>query len=114
MYPNRAKDLVVTAPHQLLVSDITYLRTIVGFMYLALIMDAFSRAIVGYDCSDSLEVIGVLCALGMAIGQLPRDAKLMHHSDRGIQYCCREYIQRLQRAQLSTTMAERNHCYENS
>lgn len=113
-YPNRIKELVLTAPHQLLVSDITYLRTESGFMYLALVMDAFSRAIVGYDCSDSLEVVGALRAVKMAIRQLPADAKTMHHSDRGIQYCCREYVQCLRRSGLSISMTEENHCYENS
>lgn len=114
VYPNRAKEQEVTAPHQLLVSDITYLRTGAGFMYLALVMDSFSRAIVGYDCSDSLEVVGALRALKMAIRQLPGESRPMHHSDRGIQYCCREYIQRLQRGHLSISMTEQNHCYENS
>ena len=114
VHPNRAKDLVVTGPHQLLVSDITYLRTRTGFMYLALVMDAFSRTIVGYDCSNSLEMVGALRALEMAIGQLPEGARPMHHSDRGIQYCCRGYIQRLQRSQLAISMTEQNHCYENS
>jgi len=114
VYPNLAKELAVTAPHQLLVSDITYLRTSEGFMYLALVMDAFSRSIVGYDCSDSLEVVGAMRALKMAIRQLPGEARAMHHSDRGIQYCCREYIQRLQGSQLAISMTEQNHCYENS
>lgn len=114
VHPNRAKNLVVAGPHQLLVSDITYLRTINGFMYLALVMDAFSRTIVGYDCSNSLEVVGALRALKMAIRQLPDGASPMHHSDRGIQYCCRDYIKRLERARLSISMTEQNHCYENS
>lgn len=114
VYPNRAKDVSVTGPHQLLVCDITYLRTLDGFMYLALVMDSFSRAIVGYDCSNSLEVVGALRALTMTIKQLPDGARPMHHSDRGIQYCCRDYIQRLQRAQLPISMTEQNHCYENS
>jgi putative transposase len=114
VHPNLAKDLVVTAPHQLLVSDITYLRTEAGFMYLALVMDSFSRAIVGYDCSNSLEVVGALRALKMAIRQLPEQARPMHHSDRGIQYCCREYIELLERSDLAISMTEQNHCYENS
>lgn len=114
VYPNRAKDLSLTGPHQLWVSDITYLRTEVGFVYLALIMDALSRMIVGYDCSDSLEVVGALRALARAIKQLPSGMCPMHHSDRGIQYCCREYIQRLRGAELPISMTEQNHCYENS
>ncbi len=113
-YPNAAQHLTVTAPHQLWVSDITYLRTERGFVYLALIMDAYSRAIVGYDCSDSLEVVGALRALKMALRQLPQGAAPMHHSDRGIQYCCRAYIEQLQGVGLPISMTEQKHCYENS
>jgi transposase InsO family protein len=114
VYPNLAKWLEVTSPHQLLVSDITYLRTVESFVYLALVMDAFSRAIVGYDCSNTLEAVGALRALAMALRQLPACAHPMHHSDRGIQYCCRDYIERLQAATLPISMTEQNHCYENS
>lgn len=114
VYANQAKDLVLTGPHQLWVSDITYLRTEGGFVYLALVMDAWSRTIVGHDCSDSLEVVGALRALGKALRQRPAESRPMHHSDRGIQYCCRAYIQRLVRAKVAISMTEKNHCYENS
>lgn len=114
VYPNLAKELSPTAPHQLLVADLTYLRTHEGFMYLCLVMDAFSRTIVGYDSSDSLEMQGALRALSRALKQLPSAAQTMHHSDRGIQYCCGAYIQRLKRAGLTISMTETNHCYENS
>lgn len=114
VYPNLARNLLPSRPHQLLVSDITYLRTEEGFMYLCLVMDAYSRAIVGYDCSDSLEMEGALRALEMALGQLPAGPETMHHSDRGCQYCCGAYIQRLQERGLSISMTEENHCYENS
>lgn len=114
VYPNTAKDMALTGPHQLLVSDITYIRTMDGFMYLALIMDAYSRKIVGYDSSDSLEMEGVLRALSMALKQLPEGSQTTHHSDRGIQYCCRAYIQKLQAVGLGISMTEENHCYENS
>lgn len=114
IYPNLAKELLVNAPHQLWVSDITYLRTLQGFMYLALIMDAFSRVIVGYDCSDSLEMQGTLSALSMALNQLPASARPMHHSDRGVQYCCGTYIEQLKEAGLAISMTQENHCYENA
>jgi putative transposase len=114
VYPNQAKELALTGPHQLWVSDITYLRTELSFVYLALMMDAWSRAIVGYDCSDSLEALGALRALSMALKQLPAGSSVMHHSDRGIQYCCRDYIDRLTGAGVSISMTEQNHCYENS
>lgn len=114
VYPNLARDLALSGPHQLLVSDITYIRTSEGFMFLSLVMDAFSRMIVGYDSSDSLEMEGALRALGMAQRQLPPMSETMHHSDRGSQYCCGAYIQKLQRRKMAISMTEENHCYENS
>lgn len=114
VYGNLAGALVLRGPHQLLVSDITYLRTREGFMYLALVMDAWSRKIVGHDCSDSLESQGARRALKMALVQLPGDAAAMHHSDRGTQYCCHEYVALLEAAQVAISMTQENHCYENA
>ena len=114
VYVNLLKDITLTAPNQALVSDITYIRTEEGFMYLALVMDAYSRAIVGYNCSDSLESQGVLRALSMALKSLPANSDAIHHSDRGCQYCCHAYIKKLQRKGVRVSMTEVNHCYENS
>jgi putative transposase len=114
VYPNLAKSLALTGPHQLLVADITYIRTIEGFLYVCLVMDAYSRAVVGFDCSDSLQVEGALRALAMAQRQLPAGAPAMHHSDRGIQYCCRAYIESLEAGGIAVSMTEQNHCYENA
>ena len=114
VYKNLLKDAVLTSPNQALVSDITYIRTDEGFMYLALVMDAYSRTVVGYDCSDSLESEGVLRALSMALRQLPADSRAIHHSDRGCQYCSGAYIKKLRRRGLRVSMTEENHCYENS
>ncbi|MEI8197212.1 MAG: IS3 family transposase [Phycisphaerae bacterium] len=114
VYPNLAKGLELTGPHQLLVSDITYVRTLEGFMFVSLVMDAFSRAIVGYDSSDTLEMEGALRALGLALAQLPPGSLTVHHSDRGSQYCCGAYIQQLQSGGLRISMTEDNHCYENA
>jgi len=114
VYVNRAKDLELRGPHQLLVSDITYLRTREGFVYLALVMDAYSRKIVGYDCSDSLEAQGARRALRMALRQLPQGVQAMHHSDRGVQYCCGEYVGLLAGAGVAISMTQENHCYENA
>jgi putative transposase len=113
VYPNRARDLVLSGPHQLLVSDITYIRTLDGFMFLCLVMDAFSRTIVGYDSSDSLEMEGALRALSMAQKQLPALGETMHHSDRGSQYCCRVYVEQMKKRGMMISMTEENHCYEN-
>ena len=114
VYGNLLKDFVLTSPHQALVSDITYIRTDEGFMYLSLVMDAYSRAVVGYDCSDSLESEGTLRSLTMALRGLPADGKTIHHSDRGSQYCCCAYVEKLRRRGLRISMTEENHCYENS
>lgn len=114
VYANLAKDLVLRGPHELLVSDITYVRTEEGFMYLALAMDAYSRKIVGYDCSDSLEALGARRALKMALAQLPAGVRTMHHSDRGTQYCCHEYVAMLEAAGVAISMTQENHCYENA
>ena len=115
VYPNRLKDAEITGPNQAWVSDITYLRTEKGFVYLALITDAFSRAIVGWDCSDSLEAEGALRALKMSLATLPAGCPPpIHHSDRGSQYCCSGYVERLKSRGLSISMTEENHCYENA
>ena len=114
VYPNLAKDLVLTGPHQLIVSDITYIRTLQGFVYLSLLMDAFSRTIVGYDSADSLEMEGALRALMMAQAQLPDGSRPTHHSDRGSQYCCGPYVQQLKARSMSISMTQENHCYENA
>ena len=113
VYRNLLKDLELTGPHQAWVSDITYIRTEEGFVYLSLVMDAFSRVIVGWDCSDTLEREGALGALGQAMRQRPQGASTVHHSDRGSQYCCHEYVGRLEKAGVSISMTQENHCYEN-
>lgn len=114
VYNNLIKDYIPDDIHQVLVSDITYIRTDEGFLYLALVMDAYSRKIVGYDCSDSLEADGCLRALDRAIRQLPKGSNAIHHSDRGCQYCCHRYVNKLNSAGLRVSMTEENHCYENS
>lgn len=114
VYKNLAADLALSGPNQLWVSDITYIRTEQGFMYLSLVMDAWSRAIVGWDCSDTLELEGALAALSMAFGQLPEGMVVMHHSDRGSQYCSGDYIKLLKKKDALISMTEVNHCYENA
>jgi putative transposase len=113
VYSNLLKDMVLTGCNQAFVSDITYIRTDEGFIYLCLVMDAYSRAIVGYDCSDSLESQGALRALSRAVRHLPENSNLIHHSDRGIQYCCRDYVDKLKSKGIGISMTEENHCYEN-
>jgi putative transposase len=87
---------VLSAPNEAWVSDLTYIRTDEGFLYAALITDAYSRKIVGAHIGDSLEAEGCLLALDQALRALPAGKRLIHHSDRGCQYCCHEYVARLQ------------------
>ena len=113
-YSNLIKDLAVTRPNQVWVADITYIRTVNGFCYLALITDLFSRKIMGYDLSDSLELAGCLRAFKRALRTARPAPGLIHHSDRGIQYCSNLYVELLRRNKLNISMTEENHCYENA
>ena len=90
-YPNLIKGFIPVAPNQLWVSDITYLPVAKGYAYLSLITDAYSRKIVGYCLRKDLQAQGPLSALQMALSQTPDTSFLIHHSDRGTQYCCYEY-----------------------
>jgi putative transposase len=114
VYSNLTKDLVLNSPNQLWVSDITYLHTREGFCYLALITDAYSRKIVGYDISDSLELEGCRRALNTAIQTASELSKLIHHSDRGIQYCSNQYTRLLHEKGVKISMAAKGDCYENA
>ena len=113
-YNNIIKNLEVIRVNQVWVSDITYIRTVKGFCYLALITDMHSRKIVGYDISDSLELNGCVRALNKAVYQAKNIKGLIHHSDRGIQYCSNVYTQILKRKNIDISMTEENHCYENA
>ena len=113
-YNNIIKDVEVNRPNQVWASDITYIRTVKGFCYLALITDMYSRKIVGYDLSDSLELKGCVRALNKAVYQAKNIKGLIHHSDRGIQYCSNIYTQILKRKKIDISMTEENHCYENA
>ncbi|MDD3089524.1 MAG: IS3 family transposase [Candidatus Omnitrophica bacterium] len=114
VFRNLLKEREPTAPNQVWVSDLTYIRTEEGYMYASLITDMCSRKIVGFHVGDSLESMGCQKALEMALEQLPSDRYPIHHSDRGCQYCCHEYVQMLKRRWLSISMTEENHCYENA
>lgn len=114
VFKNLVKGLQLTGRNQVWVSDITYIRTEEGFMYLGLITDKWSRKIVGYELGESLETKSSLKALGMALEGLKRREKPIHHSDRGCQYASHAYVNRVQEAGLRMSMTETNHSAENA
>lgn len=114
-YPNLIKEFVATAPNQLWVSDITYIRTAEGFVYLFLITDAYSRKIIGWSVSDNLEAVNAVKALNMAISHLPAKAKgVIHHSDRGVQYCSSKYVKILNKHGFKISMTESSNPLDNA
>ena len=115
-YPNLTREIVIIGIEQLWVSDITYVRTLQGFAYLSLITDAYSRKIVGYALYPTLEAIGCIEALQMAIGNRKRKSpfNLIHHSDRGIQYCSSVYIELLKSECIDISMTQSGSPYENA
>jgi transposase InsO family protein len=114
VFHNLVAGVEPSAPNQAWAGDLTYIRTDEGFLYAALITDMFSRKIVGGVLGDSLEAEGCLAALEAALGELPDGVRPIHHSDRGCQYCCHLYVERLQAAGLGISMTETLHCYENA
>lgn len=114
VFRNLVKGREVVRPNEVWVGDLTYLRTQEGFMFLSLLTDKVSRHIVGYHCADSLESIGCQEALKMALKQLPPGPGPIHHSDRGSQYCCRDYVDLASSRGLAMSMTEVDHCAENA
>jgi putative transposase len=113
-YPNLIKGLLVIAPDRLWVSDITYIALTMKFSYLSLVTDSYSRKIVGYCLYPTLEKQGPLTALKMALKQASSTEHLIHHSDRGLQYCCKDYIDLLERKGVTVSMTEKGDPYENA
>jgi putative transposase len=114
-YPNLVKDFIPDRAHRLWVSDITYLETSQGFIYLFLITDAYSRKIVGWSLGDTLEAKHAVTALRMALRQLPAHVTdIFHHSDRGVQYCSAEYVKILRKRNIKISMTENGDPLENA
>ena len=111
---NRVKQLQITAPNQVWVSDITYLRTGSGFAYLFLVTDAYSRRILGWHLSRDLSHYSALLALERAIRRTGAPEGVFHHSDRGSQYCCHEYLAFLAQHGIVPSMTDESHCYQNA
>lgn len=113
-YPNLIRDLELMSSGKLWVSDITYIRTEKGFVYLSLITDAYSKKIVGWCLWPDLTSQGALNALKMAISNENYKQGLIHHSDRGIQYCCNDYVNYLNGSGIEISMTENGDPYENA
>lgn len=115
-YPNLIKDYIPCGPEQIWASDITYLSTDEGFVYLSLITDQYSKQIMGYHVHPTLETEGPLKAMRMALKarSYKESSKLIHHSDRGIQYCCSDYIRVLEGNDIQISMSGRGNPYENA
>ena len=113
-YPNQVKGLKIVRPEQVWVSDITYVKTTEGNLYLSMVTDAYSRKIVGYKIADNMDAATVGEALEMAIKQRYYDTALIHHSDRGAQYCSKEYVQIAVKNGITLSMTENGDPYENA
>ena len=113
-YPNIIRDFIPTAPNQLWVCDITYIHLKDGFAYLSLITDAYSRKIVGFYLSKDLTANGPLQALKMALKANSNITGLIHHSDRGVQYCCDAYVKLLEDNAIKISMTENGDPLENA
>jgi transposase InsO family protein len=113
-YPNLIKQYEPLAPNLLWVSDITYITLKQKFAYLSLITDAYSRKIVGFYLAETLETIGCINALQMAIAGCADCSSLKHHSDRGVQYCSLDYVDLLQESHIKISMTEKGDPLENA
>lgn len=113
-YPNSINGLKITKPEQVWVSDITYIKTDEGVCYLNLVTDAFSRKITGYSIADNMTAESMKLAYEMAIRQRLYNHPLIHHSDRGLQYCSEEYVNLSENANITISMTENGDPYENA
>lgn len=114
VYPNLARDAEVNGPNQVWVADITYIRIATCFVYLAVILDLFSRKVVGWALSASLQHELALEALKMALEQRRPPEGCIHHSDRGVQYACDDYVKLLESSGLRISMSRRGNPYDNA
>jgi putative transposase len=114
-YPNLVEGIAACASEQIWVSDITYIKTVEGYSYLSLITDAYSRKIVGYCLHPSLESAGCIEALNMALSnRMFPERALIHHSDRGVQYCSGSYVDILMTNSIAISMTQNGNPYENA
>jgi len=114
VYPNLARDLKVSGLNQLWVADITYIRLVLEFVYLAVILDAFSRRVIGWALGRTLEAELALEALRMAIARGRVASGLVHHSDQGVQYASGDYTELLSEQGILISMSRRGNPYDNA
>ncbi len=114
-YPNLIRHFEALRPNRLWVSDITYIETSEGFLYLFLITDAYSKKILGWALADNLDAENAVAALQMALRSIKVDSSgLIHHSDRGVQYCSEKYVKLLNKHNIQISMTENGDPLENA
>lgn len=114
VYPNLAPGMTLTGPDQLWVCDITYIRLEEEFVYLAVILDACSRKVIGWHVDDTLEDSLTITALKMALAERGAPAGLVHHSDRGVQYASGDYTQLLKDQGIAISMSRKGNPWDNA
>jgi putative transposase len=114
VYPNLLKGLEVRGRNQVWVADITYIRILTGFLYLAVVLDLFSRKVIGWALSEQIDAELTLAGLRMALGERGAVKGCIHHSDRGVQYACHAYVAELEAAGMLISMARKGNPYDNA
>lgn len=114
IYPNLLRELEVSRRNQVWVADITYIRILTGFLYLAVVLDLFSRKVIGWALSEQIDAKLTLVALRMALEERGPVEGCIHHSDRGVQYACHAYVEELQAAGMRISMARKGNPYDNA
>lgn len=114
IYPNLIRGMKVTDINQLWVADLTYIRIETGFVYLACILDVYSRKVIGYALSKRINHLLTCSALNSALDERNPTPGLIHHSDRGVQYACNEYIDILNKNDISISMSAKGNPYHNA
>jgi transposase InsO family protein len=114
VYANLAARLTLTGVNQLWVADITYVRLRETFLYLAVVLDAYSRRVVGWELGEDLRAELALGALNRALADRSVEPGIVHHSDRGVQYCCHAYVEKLQACGFVVSMSRTGNPYDNA
>lgn len=114
IYPNLLRGKTLTGIHQVWVADITYIRILTGFVFLAAILDRYSRKVIGWAISKRIDAELCLAALKTALETRKPPPGCIHHSDRGVQYACREYIALLEAANMQISMSRTANPYDNA